>query len=81
MKTLQLLVVLAALTTISAQAQVSATKYYIDWDNSAQKCVVVENKPTINQIAGGGPFDSKAQAEAAFKVVKGCSPESMKPSK
>lgn len=81
MKKLHLLVMFAALATTSAQAQVSATKYYIDWDDAAKKCIVVENKPTTDKVAGGGPYDSKPQAEAAFKTVKGCSPESMKPSK
>jgi hypothetical protein len=69
-----------ALVTTSAQAQVSGTKYYIDWDDAANKCVVVENKSTTDRVTGGGRYESRAQAEAAFKTVKGCSPESMKPS-
>ena len=81
MKKLYSLVMFAALATTSAQAQVSGTKYYIDWDDAAKKCIVVENKPTIDKITGGGPYESKAQAEDAFKTVKGCSPDSMKPSK
>lgn len=75
MKTLQLFTLFATLGITTAQAQ--EAKYYIDWDDAAKKCVI-QNKPPVNQIAGGGPFDSRAQAEAALKVVKGCSPESMK---
>lgn len=81
MKKLHLLVMFAALVTTSAQAQVSGTKYYIDWDDAAKKCIVVADKPTTGKVAGGGPYESRAQAEAAFKSVKGCSPEVMKPSK
>jgi hypothetical protein len=80
MRKLLSLAAFVALATTAAQAQVSGTKYYVDWNDASKKCIVAENKPT-NLVVGGGPFESRAEAESAFKTVKGCSPESMKPSK
>ena len=76
MKTLQLFIVFAMLGIAAAKAQDG--KFYVDWDDAAKKCIIVQTKPTVHQVTGGGPFDTRAQAEAALKVVKGCSPESMK---
>jgi hypothetical protein len=76
MKNAVIVVVLTAMPVTLAHAQ--GTKYYVGWDDAAKKCIVVENTPTTNKVEGGGPFNSKAEAEAAFKKVKGCSPESMK---
>ena len=50
MKTLQLFTLFATLGITTAQAQ--EAKYYIDWDDAAKKCVI-QNKPPVNQIAGG----------------------------
>jgi hypothetical protein len=77
MKRTLLFLSLASLAPASAWAQGTGTKFYVDWDNAAKKCVVVETKPA-NNVEGGGPFDSKAQAEAALKTVAGCGGEPMK---
>ncbi|MFO1109710.1 MAG: hypothetical protein U1E61_11045 [Bradyrhizobium sp.] len=70
---------LFALTVLSVTfAQAQGTKYYVDWDYAAKKCVVVDKRPTNPNLADLPPYNSKAEAEAAFKVLKGCSPESMK---
>ena len=63
---------LSMLAVSSAFAQSSGTQFYVDWDNAAKKCIVVTAKPADKNIEGGGPFISRAAAEAAFKKVKGC---------
>jgi hypothetical protein len=78
MKKTLLFLTLAALAPASAWAQGTGGKFYVDWDNSAKKCVVVESKPA-NNVEGGGPYSSKAEAEAALKTtVAGCGGVPMK---
>jgi hypothetical protein len=48
-------------------------QFYIDYDNAAKKCIIVTQKPTDKTVEGGGPFRTRAEAEAALKTVKGCS--------
>ena len=69
----QLLVlgVLAAFAFTPALAQTG--QFWIDYDNATSKCLVVTQKPTDKTIVGGGPFKTRAEAEAALKTVKGCS--------
>jgi hypothetical protein len=76
MKNVLMALVLTTLPLTIAHAQ--GTKYYVGWDDAAKKCIVVENTPTTAKVEGGGPYNSRAEAEAAFKTVKGCSAESMK---
>jgi hypothetical protein len=65
----------AALACAPALAQNAprSGQFYIDWDNAAKKCIIVTAKPTDKNIEGGGPFRTRAEAEAALKTVKGCS--------
>jgi hypothetical protein len=62
-----------AFTPASAQNAPDSAQFYIDWDNAAKKCIVVTQKPTDKTVEGGGPFRTRAEAEAALKTVKGCS--------
>jgi hypothetical protein len=62
-----------AFTPTLAQNAPGSGQFYIDWDNAAGKCIIVTQKPTDKTIEGGGPFKTRAEAEAAFKTVKGCS--------
>jgi hypothetical protein len=79
MKKTLLFFTLAALAPASAWAQGTGGKFYVDWDNAAKKCVVVETKPANNNVEGGGPYNSKAEAETALKTtIVGCSGAPMK---
>ena len=71
MKKLHLLAIFAALVTTSAQAQVSGTKYYIDWDNAAKKCIVVADRPTTGKVVGGGPYESRDSGRSCVQVCQG----------
>lgn len=62
-----------AFTPALAQNVPASGPFYIDWDNAAKKCIIVTQKPTDKTVEGGGPFKTRAEAEAAFKTVKGCS--------
>ena len=62
-----------AFTPALAQNVPPSGQFYIDWDNSAKKCIIVTQKPTDKPVDGGGPFKTRAEAEAALKTVKGCS--------
>jgi hypothetical protein len=64
--------VISAITTAWAQGQAPKTQFFIDWDNAAKKCVVVTAKPADKDIVGGGPFNTRDEAVAAIKNVKGC---------
>ena len=62
-----------AFTPALAQSAPASEQFYIDWDNAAKKCIIVTQKPTDKTVEGGGPFKTRAEAEAALKTVKGCS--------
>jgi hypothetical protein len=62
-----------AFTPASAQNAPSPGQFYIDYDDAAKKCIIVTQKPTDKTVEGGGPFRTRAEAEAALKTVKGCS--------
>ena len=62
-----------AITAAPAQQNAPKGKFYVDWDDAAKKCIVVTEKPTLHDVAGGGPFNTRAEALAAFKKIKGCS--------
>ena len=66
------LVLCALVTFVFTPASAQTDQFWIDWNNAAKKCIVVTQKPTGN-IEGGGPFRTRAEAEAALKTVKGCS--------
>lgn len=61
----------ASLRIMPASAQTG--QFWIDWDNVAKKCIVVTKQPADKKIEDGGPFKTQAEAQAAFKNVKGCS--------
>lgn len=63
-----------AVSAVSAQSG----QFYLDWDKTTKQCTVVTSKPTDKSIAGGGPFATRAEAEAAIKTVAGCSDKPMK---
>jgi hypothetical protein len=68
-----LLVLCALATFVFTPASAQTGQFWIDWDNAAKKCIVVTQKPTDKNVEGGGPFRTRADAEAALKTVKGCS--------
>jgi hypothetical protein len=76
MRKILLFLTLAALVPASAWAQ--AGKFYVDWDNTAKKCVVVEKRPTNPALADLPPYNSRAEAEAGLKTVNGCEVGPMK---
>jgi hypothetical protein len=69
----KLLVACALVAFAATPAPAQTQQFWIDWDDAAKKCIVVTAKPTDKTVEGGGPFRSRAEAEAALKRVKGCS--------
>jgi hypothetical protein len=72
MKKTLFVVALAALAPTFAWAQGTTGKFYVDWDNAAKKCVVVEKRPTNPTLADLPPYNSRAEAETGLKTVNGC---------
>jgi hypothetical protein len=54
-------------TTIGQTGQ-----FYVDWNRSTRRCVIVVGKPIIYNVVGGGPFETRSEAKAAIKTIKGC---------
>jgi hypothetical protein len=61
-----------AMTMASAQSP-KAAEYWVDWDFSAKKCIIVNEKPTNPNMHDNGPFKTRAEAENAIKnKIMGC---------
>ena len=46
--------------------------FYVDFDRHTKRCFVTMNKPVGHTVIGGGPFQTRAKARAAIKMISGC---------
>lgn len=54
-----------------------AAEFYIVHDTTAKKCLIVEEKPTVETIVivGDQVYTTKDEAETAMKTIKVCKTE------
>ncbi|MGB8402322.1 hypothetical protein [Bradyrhizobium sp.] len=49
----------------------AVSPFYVDWNAAARRCIVTTDKP-VYHVIDGGPFETRAEARAAIKTIKGC---------
>jgi hypothetical protein len=47
-------------------------QFYVDFNWSTRRCVIVVGRPIVYHVVGGGPFETRSEAKAAIKTIKGC---------
>lgn len=56
----------------TAQTTITGGAFYVDWNRSSRRCIIVVGKPVTSNVIGGGPFSSRSAALAAIKKIPGC---------
>lgn len=73
LKTASRLAIAGAMLAATA-APAMAVTFYVVHDTSAKKCMIVEEKPTVETIVvvGDTTYTTRAEAETAIKTIAVC---------